>query len=230
MGWRILCWILDSPLMTKINWVFPKCFHWICWQNICHRATFWPGCYNSTSKTHVRDRIFKLSPIHASVIYQIPWIRWIQWIPVPFRKNSIVGLKSFWNFQHSLGLKFRTTAVVPNNSSAVSFTAFCLRNAWVCKWEYPPYLWNPNIPKSPNQGQQRGQKKNIPSKFVWTGSTNLETCWWVFLSIFSLTSVSEKIFKKRKIKDYRFKSLRERQGKNLKNVTQIMIQWIRWLF
>ena len=29
--------------------------------------------------THVRDRIFKLIPIHASVIYQIPWIRWIQW-------------------------------------------------------------------------------------------------------------------------------------------------------
>ena len=28
-----------------------------------------PGC---TSKTHVRDRIFKLSPTHASVIYQIP--------------------------------------------------------------------------------------------------------------------------------------------------------------
>ena len=28
-----------------------------------------PGC---TSKTHVRDKIFKLSPTHASVIYQIP--------------------------------------------------------------------------------------------------------------------------------------------------------------
>ena len=33
-----------------------------------------PGCYHSTSETHVRDRIFKLSPIHASVIYQIPRI------------------------------------------------------------------------------------------------------------------------------------------------------------
>ena len=31
-----------------------------------------PGCYHSTSKTHVRDRIFKLSPIHVSVIYEIP--------------------------------------------------------------------------------------------------------------------------------------------------------------
>ena len=30
----------------------------------------------------------KLSPIHASVIYEIPWICLIQWIPVPFRENS----------------------------------------------------------------------------------------------------------------------------------------------
>ena len=30
------------------------------------------GCYRSTSKTQVRDRMFKLTPIHASVIYQIP--------------------------------------------------------------------------------------------------------------------------------------------------------------
>ena len=27
---------------------------------------------HSASKTRVRDRIFKLTPIHASVIYQIP--------------------------------------------------------------------------------------------------------------------------------------------------------------
>ena len=30
-----------------------------------------PGYYRRISKTHVRDMIFKLSPIHASVIYQI---------------------------------------------------------------------------------------------------------------------------------------------------------------
>ena len=47
-----------------------------------------PECYHSTSKTHVRDRIFKLSSIHASVIYQIPWIRWIQWNPVVLRENK----------------------------------------------------------------------------------------------------------------------------------------------
>ena len=39
-----------------------------------------PQCQQDTC----RDRIFKLSPIHALVIYQIPWI---QWIPVPFREN-----------------------------------------------------------------------------------------------------------------------------------------------
>ena len=34
---------------------------------LCER----PGSYRSASKTQVRDRIFKLTPIHASVIYQI---------------------------------------------------------------------------------------------------------------------------------------------------------------
>ena len=31
-----------------------------------------PACYHSASTTHVRDRIFKLSPIHASVIIIFP--------------------------------------------------------------------------------------------------------------------------------------------------------------
>ena len=30
------------------------------------------GCYHSTANTHVRDRIFIVSSIHASEIYQIP--------------------------------------------------------------------------------------------------------------------------------------------------------------
>ena len=30
------------------------------------------ACYHNASKTYVRDKIFELSPIHASVIYQIP--------------------------------------------------------------------------------------------------------------------------------------------------------------
>ena len=71
--------------------VFPNCFHWIAEfsdKNIfhnskrtrtCHLLCKRPWGYHSTSKTHVKDRIFKLSPIHGSVIYQIPWIRWIHW-------------------------------------------------------------------------------------------------------------------------------------------------------
>ena len=54
----------------------------------CHLLCLRPGCYHSISKTHVRGKIFKLSPIYASVICQFHWIRWIQWIPVPFRENS----------------------------------------------------------------------------------------------------------------------------------------------
>ena len=49
-------------------------------------------CYHSPSKTHVRDKIFKLATIHVSVICQIPWIRWIHWEFCPFRKNSIAFL------------------------------------------------------------------------------------------------------------------------------------------
>ena len=46
----------------------------------CH--LFWkrPGCYHSISMTHVRERILKLSPMHASVIYRIHWIRSNHWI------------------------------------------------------------------------------------------------------------------------------------------------------
>ena len=33
--------------------------------------------------------IFKLTLIHASLIYQIPWICWIHRISVPARKNSV---------------------------------------------------------------------------------------------------------------------------------------------
>ena len=47
-----------------------------------------PWCYHSASKTHVRDGILKFSPIYASVIYQIPRIRLVQWILFPFWENS----------------------------------------------------------------------------------------------------------------------------------------------
>ena len=38
----------------------------------CHLLCKSPGCYQSTRKTHVRDRIFKFSQIHASVIIRFP--------------------------------------------------------------------------------------------------------------------------------------------------------------
>ena len=70
--------------------VFPKCFTAFpefSDKNICHYSKrAWTyhllckrlGYYRSASKTHVRDSVFKLSPIHASAICQIPWICWIQ--------------------------------------------------------------------------------------------------------------------------------------------------------
>ena len=165
MGWRILCWILDSPLMTKINWVFPKCFHWICWQNICHRAI---SCARDQDATTAPARhVWETGSLNWGQ-FMLQWFfrflefRWIQWIPVSFRENSIVGLKCFWNLRHSLSLKFRTTAVVPNNSSAVSFTAFCL-TARVCKWEYPPYLWNPEHPQKSKSGTTEAKKTFLAS-------------------------------------------------------------------
>ena len=109
-----------SNLLRSVSyiWVFPKCFHWIRWiqwQNICHyskRAQTChclckrPGCSHRTSKTHVRDRIFKLNPIQASVIYQIPWIRWIHWISDPFRENSIEISHLFFVFVHGCTMTY----------------------------------------------------------------------------------------------------------------------------
>ena len=47
---------------------------------------------------HVRDRIFKFTLIHTSVIYQIPWICWIQWISVQFKLQK-TPLKVQSNFR-----------------------------------------------------------------------------------------------------------------------------------
>ena len=34
---------------------------------------------HSAIKSQITERIFKLIPIHASLIHKIPWIRWIHW-------------------------------------------------------------------------------------------------------------------------------------------------------
>ena len=92
-------------VFNRYNGVFTKCFHWICWSkwqkyfslkwlksaSSCVRNQ---GAIHSTSKTHMRDRIFKFSPIHASVIYQNTWICWncwIQWKFCSIQKNSSIG-------------------------------------------------------------------------------------------------------------------------------------------
>ena len=61
----------------------------------CHLLHKRPGCYHNISKTPVRKRIFKWSPVHASVICSIPWIRWIHWISIQFRENSVVCNNTF---------------------------------------------------------------------------------------------------------------------------------------
>ena len=83
---------------------------------LCER----PACYHSASTTHVRDRIFKFSSIHASVIYLIPWI---QWKFLSFRKNSnksvlVSSNKGFVclfleNFSKSMLLFFVPTPSLP---------------------------------------------------------------------------------------------------------------------
>ena len=40
--------------------------------------------YLWTTKTQLSVRIFKMTPIHASVIYQIGLIYWIHWIYVHY--------------------------------------------------------------------------------------------------------------------------------------------------
>ena len=57
-------------------WVFTKCF-----------TEFSDKMFVTTSRTHMRDRILTFTQIHALVVYQIPWICWIHWIPIPFRDN-----------------------------------------------------------------------------------------------------------------------------------------------
>ena len=51
----------------------------------------------TTPPRQVGDRSFKLTPIHASVIYEIVWICWIHWIFVPFRGKSNENARS-WPF------------------------------------------------------------------------------------------------------------------------------------
>ena len=55
-------------------------------QLFCER----PECYHSASKTHVRDRIFKLSPIHGSEIFRFSEFVEFSESSALFKKKSIV--------------------------------------------------------------------------------------------------------------------------------------------
>ena len=60
------CFSLNSAnSVTKICYYSKKIRTWHTSQLSCK----WPGCYQSARKTHVRDNIFKFSPVYASVIY-----------------------------------------------------------------------------------------------------------------------------------------------------------------
>ena len=69
-------------------------------------ATF---CVRNKDATtaNLRDRIFKLIPYNASVIYQSPWLCWIHWIPIPFRENSNGTFLLCWTYH----LKFHVTMI-----------------------------------------------------------------------------------------------------------------------
>ena len=90
-----LNWTSQQNLVyTKFNnnnWVFPKCFHsirWIQWQKYYFKKTavLKPiiSCvrnrlYRCATETQLTEKTVQLILIHASVISQIPWIRWIEW-------------------------------------------------------------------------------------------------------------------------------------------------------
>ena len=86
--------IFSSSVSGSVNilmWVFLEYFQWIQpiqWLNIFVIKRV--RTCSLSCKTHIRDRILKLTPIHASVIYQIQWIHWIYWISVPFRENFLL--------------------------------------------------------------------------------------------------------------------------------------------
>ena len=56
----------------------------LCWR---------PACYHNASKTHVRDRNFKLNPIYTSMTISFPEFPEFSESYAPFRKNSIIFIK-----------------------------------------------------------------------------------------------------------------------------------------
>ena len=84
-----------TPNILMLNVVFPECFRWNQWIIFLNyfkkiiQTCQGPRSNHSASKTQVAEMIFKLHPIHPSVIYQIPWMHWISY---PFRENSDISV------------------------------------------------------------------------------------------------------------------------------------------
>ena len=66
--------------------------------NLTEKRTIKSFSYHSISKTHVRDRIFKSSPVHASVIIRFPEFAEFSESSASFRKNSIEQFRNYLMF------------------------------------------------------------------------------------------------------------------------------------
>ena len=91
-GW-IITLLLFNYLMIQLQWQQPIRARPIValYSLLCKR----PGCYHCTRKTHVTDRIFKSSPMHASVIISFPEFTEFSEISAPFRKTSMMPKSHF---------------------------------------------------------------------------------------------------------------------------------------
>ena len=118
---------------------------------LCER----PGCYHSASKTYVRDRFFKLSSIHDSVIYPISWI---QWIPLPCRKFYSVHLLSIHNF---------CTFMLRTDNRM--YCHFSMR-PWILLWSRRPWVY----PMS--QGNIQHTDRQFELHFLPRGTNHWRQC------------------------------------------------------
>ena len=82
------CIFLVMYIIWQLNSVTKIC-HYSKRARTCHLLCNRPEYYHNTSKTHVRDRIFRLSPIHASMIFRFPEFPEFSESSSPFRENSI---------------------------------------------------------------------------------------------------------------------------------------------
>ena len=157
----------------------------------CHLLCKKPGFYHSASKTHVGDRIFKLNSIHTSVIYQIPWIHWIQFhlgnftlfgvkigehlhygISGCFCKFSCFQLPVIIMYRGHLFHFFNTNTILPPTENF---------NATKTPMKMSANLWIPSIMRNKNQIYHHEKRKESTSSHlanrlclhVWNGYVSM---------------------------------------------------------